>query len=370
MKKRNKCVICDSLISKLFTIKMPVFMGIKSNDREDIIQDMNFMKCEECGEIQIEELIDLSELYYENHNIGIIGNIWENHYNEFSKFISNKIIDKTILEISDPSAKIAKKSKKFKHWYIVEPNPEPCDNEKVTFLKEFFDESFNTINDVDVIVQSHLLEHIHNPNEFLIKCHDLLKDDGSMFVSIPNMLFLIKNGYSPNNILHFEHTFYLDTEVLKKLLDNSGLEIVDEVKFKDHSVFYEIKKSKKIDSNFKISISDKFIESFITNKDKIIEINKAISDLIKNDSEYSVYIFGSHVTTQFYLYNGIDLPIKNILDNSPNKIGFKLYGTKLFVKSPEVIKDEKSIVICSHSGVYYNEIKDQLKKINDKVIIF
>jgi len=370
MNKRNKCVVCDSSITKIFTIKMPVFMGIKSNDREDIIQDMNFMKCEECGEIQIEELIDLSELYYENHNIGIIGKIWENHYNDFSKFISNKIVDKTILEISDPSAKIAKKSKDFKHWYIIEPNPEPYENKKVTFLKDFFDESFDFVKEVDVIVQSHLLEHIHNPNEFLSKCHDLLKDDGSMFISIPNMSFLIENGYSPNNILHFEHTFYLDTEVLIKLLNNNRLEIVDEVKFKNHSVFYEVKKCKKIDSHFKISISDKFIESFLKNKDKIIEINKKISDLIKNDSEYSVYIFGSHVTTQFYLYNGLDLPIKNILDNSPNKIGFKLYGTDLFVKSPEIIKDEKSIVICSHSGVYYTEISEQLKMINNKVLIF
>lgn len=368
--KRNKCVICKNSIVKLFTIKMPIFMGTKSDQRKDIIEDMNFMKCVECGEIQTEELVDLSELYYENHNIGIVGNMWENHYNEFAKFISNKIINKTILEISDPSAKIAKKSKKFKKWYIVEPNPEYNENENVTFIREFFDEKFNSIENVDVIIQSHLLEHIHNPNEFLGKCSSLLKDSGSMFISIPNMSFLLENKYSPSNILHFEHTFYLDTEVLKKLLNNNGLEIVDEIKFENHSLFYEIKKSKKRDIHLEISISDKFTQNLMYNKDKILKINKSVTDLIENENDYSVYIFGAHVTTQFYLYNGINLPIKNILDNSPNKINCKLYGTDLFVKSPDIIKNEKSIVICSHSGVYYEEIIDQLKMINNKVIIF
>ena len=341
-------------------------MGVNRDDRNNIVQDMNFMKCSECGEIQIEELINLSELYYENHNIGIIGETWENHYNEFSKFISEKIINKTILEISDPSAKIAKKSKNFNHWYIVEPNPDFTGNDNITFIKDFFDNTFDKINNVDIIIHSHLLEHIHKPNDFLKKCYELLKDDGSMFVSIPNMKFLLMNGFSPNNILHFEHTFYLDTEVLSILLNKNGFKIINETEFNNHSIFYEIKKDKKENIKFESTISDIFTENLTKNLNKIQKINDVIIDLLKND-DYNVHIFGSHVMTQFYLYNGLNVSINYVIDNSQNKIGYKLYGTNLMVSSPEIIKEGKHIVICSHTGVYYNEIIKQLKNINNSV---
>jgi hypothetical protein len=72
--------------------------------------------------------------------------------------------------------------------------------------------------------------------------------------------------------------------------------------------------------------------------------------------------------TQFYLFNGLKTSINYVLDNSPNKIGYKLYGTDLMVSSPEIIKEGKHIVICSHTGVYYDEIVNQLTSINNSVI--
>ena len=367
MVKRTECVICEGKLINQFTVKMPIFMGVNRDDRNNIIQDMNFMKCCECGEIQIEELIDLSELYYDNHNIGIIGSIWENHYNEFSKFISEKIINKTILEISDPSAKIAKKSQKFNHWYIVEPNPDVTESDNITFVKGFFDNTFDDIKNVDIIIHSHLLEHIHKPNDFLKKCYELLNDEGSMFVSIPNMEFLLMNEYSPNNILHFEHTFYLDTEVLSFLLSKNGFKIINEVPFKNHSIFYEIKKDDKENVKFETTITNRFTENLSKNLNKLQKINEDIDELLKNNN-YNVHIFGSHVMTQFYLYNGLKTSINYVLDNSPYKIGYKLYGTDLMVSSPEIIKEGEHIVICSHTGVYYEEIVNQLKSINNSVI--
>jgi hypothetical protein len=98
---------------------MPIFMGVNKDNRKEEILKMSFFGCLNCGEVQIKELVDLSLLYHDNHNIGVIGKIWENHYIEFSEFIKNDIKNKTILEISDPSAKIAKLSNGFDKWYIV-----------------------------------------------------------------------------------------------------------------------------------------------------------------------------------------------------------------------------------------------------------
>ena len=148
-----------------------------------------------------------------NHNINVIGNIWEQHYIKFSEFIKDTIKNKTILEISDPSAKIAKLSQEFKKWYIIEPNSEKIDLPNVEFINNFFDESFNTLNNIDVIVHSHLLEHIHNPMSFFNKCNEVLTKDGVMLISIPDMDYILSKNYLPNNILHFEHTYFLNSEI-------------------------------------------------------------------------------------------------------------------------------------------------------------
>ena len=240
-KDREKCVLCENTnLIELFKLRMPLFMGVNNNNSTEVYDNMTFLSCDNCHEVQIKELVDLEILYNSNHNIGVIGETWKNHYIELSNFIKDDIIDKTILEISDPSAKIAKLSENFKEWIIVEPNPEETQPDNVTIIQTFFDDEFNTDKEIDIIIHSHLLEHIHNPHSFFKKCHSILKDNGKMFISVPDMEFLIKNKYSPNNILHFEHTYYLDMNVLEYLAKQNGFEITRVKNYNNHSIFHKL----------------------------------------------------------------------------------------------------------------------------------
>jgi hypothetical protein len=347
---------------------MPVFMGVNKDNIEESVNDMSFDVCDFCGEVQINELLDLNVIYHNNHNINVIGDIWEQHYIRFSEFIKDTINDKTILEISDPSAKIAKLSKGFKKWYIIEPNSEKIDLPNVEFINDFFDEKFNSLNDVDVIIHSHLLEHIHNPILFFKKCSEVLSKDGFMLISIPDMDYILNKNYLPNNILHFEHTYFLNSEILEMFSENNGFKIIETFKYKNHSIFYKLKKvSPRLKKSIKLEISNKFKTN---HKNSIVNINDINNELLKYNN-YNVYIFGAHVSSQFYLFNGLDkTKIKYIIDNDKNKQNYKLYGTDLYVKNPEIINNDKNcIVICSHMSVYYDEIVKQLTKINNNVIL-
>ena len=85
---------------------------------------------------------------------------------------------------------------------------------------------------------------------------------------------------------------------------------------------------------------------------------------------HKVFLFGAHIFSQYLLSFGLDQSkIYGILDNSPLKIGKRLYGTNLTVFNPEIIKNENVGVIVK-VGSYRNEIIEQLKKINPLVIIF
>lgn len=368
LENRNKCLICTNNLNVLFSINMPVFMGVNIDNREEIIQPMTFCECSECGEVQIKELLNLELLYHDNHNIGIVGKTWEKHYDKLANFLNDEIKGKVILEISDPSAKIAKRCNGYEKWVIIEPNPEAIEIDKVIFINKFFDDTFNDIEKVDVIIHSHLLEHIHNPFEFLNKCWDLLADDGLMFISVPNMEYLIDNFYAPNNILHFEHTYFLSSTILNYLATRTGFEILTIKSYENHSMFYKLKKKpiKEI-STISTKQGDKFIKSFIKHSGEIQLLNEKIN--FHRNNGFKVFLFGAHVTSQYYINNGLEAKIDAILDNSITKQGYKLYGSDLIVKAPNVVSDEKCVVICSHSGVYEKEISEQLLKLNENVIL-
>jgi predicted SAM-dependent methyltransferase len=368
MKDRTSCVLCEGSLSPLFSFDMPSFMGVNLDDREEAFNKMTFLECTNCGEVQIKELIDLEVLYQNNHNIGVVGKMWEYHYKSFSKFISKGIINKTVLEISDPSAKIASQLTGYKSWSIVEPNPDEVSTPNVLFIKSFFDEHFHLEQKVDIIVHSHLLEHIHNPYSFFKQCNSILVDDGVMYVSVPDMDYLLNQTMSPNAILHFEHTYFINKEVINYLASKTGFEIIKTEKYNDHSVFYELKKVSSNLTNLPIlDLKQKFLLSKSLHKKKIENINEKLSQYENLD----VYLFGAHVSSQYYISNGLNVDrIKSLLDNSINKQNHRLYGTSLFVQSPDILIHEgPCVVICSHMSVYLVEISNQLLRLNKNIKI-
>jgi SAM-dependent methyltransferase len=366
-KKLKNCVLCGSDTINKYTTEMPVFMGTIKATSNYKINSYTLCECDTCGEMMIAELLDLNDVYLNNHNTDIVGNIWSNHYNEFSNFILNDIKDKIILEIGDPSAKIANISKEFKKWYIVEPNIEKSDTNNIIFINSFFDDSFDTIKDVDIIIHSHYFEHSNNPNQFLKKCNEILKNDGTMFMSVPNMEYLLDTKKSISCILNFEHTFYLNDEIIDYLLNKNGFSIESKQNYENHSIFYKIKKTSKSIKNIKLNISSKFNTIW---DETLINIQNT-NNILKNINHTNIYIYGAHVNTQFYLYNGIDSDkIKGIIDNSKKKKNQILYGTDKIVNSPDIIENmDECVVICNHVGIYYDEISKQLKGINKNVKI-
>lgn len=362
MQIRNGCLLCGGKLDKLFNITMPVFMGVNKDQFEELIEDMTFTECHICGEVQIKELLDQNLVYSSNHNIGTIGKTWENHYVELANFTGNLIDNKTILEIGDPSGKIATKIKGYKNWYIVEPNP-GLEIENVIFIKSFFDESFQ-FESVDLIFNSHLLEHMHNPHGFFKKCHELLRDGGIIVGSIPHMEHFLNRMHSPVNILQFEHSYFINEEILRFLANANGFSVIEVKNYNNHSIFFKLKKENSFKLNhLELTIGNKFKSNLLDHFKNMKKINDSVL------SNYT-YLFGGHVTSQFYLFNGLaNKCIKAILDNSVNKQGHKLYGTDLMVLNPEIIKKRDCIVICSHVGIYYKEIYQQLKEINNKVSI-
>jgi predicted SAM-dependent methyltransferase len=368
MIERKECVLCESSnLREIYRINnLPVFMGVVENYIDDVkVNDLIIDECCECGNIQNKELIDLDLVYMNNHNTTVVGDIWINHYKELNKFIKNNSIGDVILEIGDPSAKLATDLRFFyKKWIIVEPNPNIGSFENIEIIKDFFTKDFKTDENIKTIVHSHVLEHMYEPLSFLKDSFDILEDGGCIIFSIPNIKWLLENKALPTGILHFEHTYYIDVDNVEYFLNKCGFKLDTLEYYKNHSIFIKAIKDVDITSTtiIKNDISIKFLDIVSYYKFKIESIKDKLAD-----SKY--YLYSAHINSQYLLNNGLYIDnIICLLDNSNSKIGKKLYGYNLEIKHPSSIENDYApIVVVSHMGAYIDEIKTNLLKINKKI---
>ena len=186
-----------------------------------------------------------------------------------------------------------------------------------------------------------------------------------MVFSLPNMQKWLENKFT--NCLNYEHTIFLNETLIDYLLSKHNFKILQKYYFKDHSIFYA---TQKVESLKMINLKNEyaqnkalFLEMLEFYKEKIAFLNDKI-----NKSSKEIYLFGAHLFSQYLLYHGLESSkIKGILDNNKTKQGKRLYGSKLQVFSPLILKDKNALIILN-AGVYNEEIKkDILENINENV---
>jgi tetratricopeptide (TPR) repeat protein len=85
----------------------------------------------------------------------------------------------------------------------------------------------------DLISYYHVLEHLCYPDKKLLKYRELLKDDGIMFISVPEWLYELTdlsayNKLSIENYFHENHLNCFTNQSFKNLMNKCGLEIIKE----------------------------------------------------------------------------------------------------------------------------------------------
>ena len=378
--KRKSCVFCGSeTFNNIIGLKnFPVFMGTVSEfeSKEYIYEHLRFVKCSKCSALQLEELIPVEKLYQSNHNVEVVGALWQNHYDQFCDFIINNKRDKKVLEIGCPSAKLAKRcinKDSTISWKIAEPNPSEEKDlpPQIKYEKTWLNDLTND-KKYDNIVLSHVFEHLFEPSEDLKKIYKLLNKKGRLFLSIPNMRFLLDKQKLPPASLSFEHTYYVDDYSINFLLKKAGFRILKKVKYLNHSLFYCCEKISKTTEFIDLEELNLYNEEVCKKFKKTILhyqlLSDKINEYVKNTS-LPVYVFGAFFNAQLFFSMGLpETSVDGILDNSKDKIGKILYGTNLKIYSPNILKNKKSVVIC-HMGSYTEEIKeDIIKNINSEVV--
>ena len=236
---------------------------------------------------------------------------------------------------------------------------EDINHTKIEIRKEFF--NVGTAPKADMIIHSHLLEHLYNPIDDLTDMGKLLDRGSYMAIAVPLIDKMLADNFT--NAMNFEHTFMTSYELIEDILESAGFTIIDNRDFNPYVSFIVAKKTSATTNTSRIYPNQlEILDNFV--KYHLEEVQR-----IKENLDYSkenTFIFGAHIFTQYLIKFGLDEGLfSNILDNDDRKIGNRLYGTDLIVRSPKILKDVENPILVLKAAQYTEEIKkDILENIN------
>jgi len=141
----------------------------------------------------------------------------------------------------------------FKKVIAIEPNPhlaKKC-RERGLDVLPLSVENAKIENSADVVVSFEVIEHLFNPGDFILKCLKLLKKDGLLILTTPNIFGfdLLVLQEESDNICAPKHLNYFNPRSLKYLLVTTGFDVLEYITPGELDVELVHKKviSKKID---------------------------------------------------------------------------------------------------------------------------
>lgn len=207
---------------------------------KDRFAELSIYYHSELSQLRIWPIPPLDEVYQLPHGSGTVGKSWEEHHKALAELVQ-EIKPNRVLEIGGGNGRLFSYAKqvKFSQWLIVDPNPTVEETDRLVLRRGFFDSKLLELpknERPDLIIHSHVLEHVEDPLNFLIQIEGLLANDGVMLFSVPNFDAMLDRNYI--NWLNFEHLHYLGITQLLHILDQTGFKVKKMDMFRDdHSVF-------------------------------------------------------------------------------------------------------------------------------------
>tara|TARA_B100000787_G_scaffold98458_1_gene72605 strand:- start:1670 stop:2806 length:1137 start_codon:yes stop_codon:yes gene_type:complete len=374
---KNQCFLHSKKPVEVYSEKLDLFNFGKTN--------LSFGLCSICGHIFQTTSVKKKEM--------------ENHYKKLSMYVDNlskpskdkiksvqrhisivknefKIFPKKVLEVSSMNSfnLIQFKKKGSNKIFALEPNVRVAKLLKKEGIKVFNKkiENFRSNLKFDLIILSHVLEHLFNPLLALRRCFSAQEVGQKILIEVP--LFEKVDNYDIGS-MGLEHIHYFSEKNLNELITSAGYEIdfVSKIFKSTEFPFITIVASKQ--KNVRIEKANNY-KSNLENLNRYIKSSISHWKSIKNKIEKlpmdkPTYLFGAGpFTSQLLFYTMFKRKnLFGILDSSKIKQGGKLGALKILSPENKNLKKNSTIIISSAScqGHIYNSIK-HFKKYGHKLV--
>ena len=261
------CPICKNTVFHEF---------LKSKDYFLTKEEFTIVQCQKCGlkfvnprpdEIEISRYYESSDyISHDSQTPGIRNFLYSNvrNYTRRKKLqlIEKYTRGKKILDIGCGTGEFLSYCQQS-GWEVkgVEPNPKAREYALRKYHVEVLDESqLSALTNpfFDVITLWHVLEHVHRLEERMQKIHQILNDDGTLIMAVPN-----SNSWDACHYKNFwaaydlpRHIYHFSQNTINHLAKNSGFEIKKIVPMKFDAFYISLlsEKYSKGSSNYFMSL--------------------------------------------------------------------------------------------------------------------
>jgi 2-polyprenyl-3-methyl-5-hydroxy-6-metoxy-1,4-benzoquinol methylase len=153
-------------------------------------------------------------------------------FDKLAKTLFSRISDKqpSVLDIGCATGALID-TLRGQGWHVTGVEISPCagyarDKRKLDVSNIPLEE--NKFPDVsfDVVLASHLIEHLNDPKAFLLEIYRILKDGGSCFITTPNISGFQAHLFGSRwRSAIFDHLYLFSVNTLSKLLKTAGFKI-------------------------------------------------------------------------------------------------------------------------------------------------
>lgn len=349
---------------------IPSYMGCVDDtfdSADDYMSDLIFGVCPHTGTIQSLNRLPLDKVYIRPHN-ACVGKVWEAHNDSFAEFIMRNTKPGSIVyEIGGGDGNIASRCMDYvREWHCIDPNvPENhFVHPRLVYHNEWYRPE-KPIWYADAVVHSNFLEHVRFPKEFLES------------IRVPLQLFSVPNfrqGMLVGNpsMLNFEHEHALTENVLDELLDSIGYSVSSIINYNDFTLFYKVQRGmvsremRGLDYDDSMRLLLRY-ESNLRTQAMILE--SKVRENLRTGIPFTIFFFGAHIFYTILRSCGLSTEFSGIIDNSPLKIGKRLYGTDHIVAHPDIVRDMNNLIVVIPHTPYQAEMIEQIENLNNGAYI-
>ncbi len=110
---------------------------------------------------------------------------------------------------------------------------EPTESPRTKASEKIQQKIYSSLQDInqsfDVVTLWHVLEHIHDPNDTIIKLKSLLKENGTIFIAVPNHESPDAKEYQSHWAAYDvpRHLWHFSKSTMEQLMNKHGLKVTD-----------------------------------------------------------------------------------------------------------------------------------------------
>lgn len=390
-KKKAKCRFCNSVLNTIFADLGVSPISNAYIKAEDLRKSEPFFPlctyvCESCFLVQLEELEKTENIFCSDYAyFSSFSSSWLEHCKSYVDMIILKLnlsVDSKVVEVASNDGYLLQyfKEKNIPHLGI-EPSASVANeaiNKGVETKIEFFGAEFaKGLDKADLIIGNNVLAHVPNLNDFVEGLAILLKNDGTITLEFPHLLNLIVSNQF--DTIYQEHFSYISLFFAQKLFAKFDLDIYDVEEIQTHGGSLRLYISHKGVKSISSKVNELLIKEIENGLNRVstysnynIKVKETKRKLLKHlinikQANKTIVGYGAPAkgnTLLNYCSIGKDF-LDYTVDISPYKQGMFLPGTRIPIKSPDVIKETKPDYILILPWNIKDEIVEQLSFVRD-----